>query len=175
MVRVAGFCSSGGDASANREIIESGAFQCVQLVYNLFNPTEGRRPPTGFDGPDFGQTIEAAAEKGMCVVAIKALAGGPLGGSSVPHPLNKGSRTEGEFEAGVLRARALEFMEAEGEHTIAQAAVQYVLTNSRVSCALVGFSSVEQVEEAAWASDQGGLLPGDMSSIEDLYARDFLE
>ncbi len=40
-------------------------------------------------------------------------------------------------------------MEAEGAHTMAPAAVEYVLTNPRVSCALGGFSSAEQVEEAA--------------------------
>lgn len=72
----------------------------MQVVYNLFNPTEGRRQPVGFQGPDFGQTIEAATEKGMGVVAIKVLAGGPLGGSTDPHPLNQGSRTEGESRLG---------------------------------------------------------------------------
>ncbi|MPZ13575.1 MAG: aldo/keto reductase, partial [Chloroflexi bacterium] len=41
-VRFLGFCSSGGDPTANREIIASGGFQCVQLTYNILEPTEGR-------------------------------------------------------------------------------------------------------------------------------------
>ena len=48
--------------------------------------------------------------------------------------------------------------------------MRFALANPGVSTTLVGFSAVEQVEEAARASELGGLPPEDLAKIEAWYA-----
>jgi aryl-alcohol dehydrogenase-like predicted oxidoreductase len=172
-VRFLAFCSSGGDPAANRAIIEHGGFDCVQLSYSILEPTEGRSPPSGYRGEDHGQTIEFAGEHQLGVVVIRVLGGGALSGAREPHPLNTGSGVQRTYAADAGRAEALRFMHRPGEHTMAQAAIRYALTKPQVSTVLVGFSSIEQVEEAATASGQGPLSSADLGQIEELYGTDF--
>jgi aryl-alcohol dehydrogenase-like predicted oxidoreductase len=172
-VRFLAFCSTGSDPAANREIIEHGGFDCVQLSYSILEPTEGRLPPPGYRGEDYGQTIELAGEHQLGVVVIRVLGGGVLSGAREPHPLNTGSTVQRSYAPGAKRANALRFVHRPGEHTMAQAAIRYALTKPEVSTVLVGFSSVDQVDEAAAASGQGPLDQADLEQIEGLYATDF--
>ncbi len=172
-VRFLAFCSSGGDPTANRQIIEHGGFHCVQLSYSLLEPTEGRLPPPGYCGPDYGQTVNVAHEHGMGVVVIRVLAGGALSGAPVPHPLNTGSAVARTYAAGARRAQALRFLERPGEQTMAQAAIRFALAGPEISTVLVGFSSADQVEEAAAASGRGPLSAAELARIESVYATDF--
>jgi aryl-alcohol dehydrogenase-like predicted oxidoreductase len=172
-VRFLAFCSSGGDPVANLEIIEHGGFDCVQLSYSILEPTEGRAAPPGYRGEDYGQTIDFAGEHQLGVVVIRVLSGGVLSGAREPHPLNTGSGVERSYAADATRAEALRFMDRPGEHTMAQAAIRYALTKPEVSTVLVGFSSVDHVDEAAAASGRGPLAAADLGQIEELYTTDF--
>lgn len=171
--RYLAFCSSGGDVEVNRQLADSGGFQAVQLSYSILNPTEGRASPAGFHGADHGQIIDYAGARGLGVVVIRVLGGGVLSGAPDPHPLNTGSRAEVEYREGALRARSLRFLAREGEQTMAQAAVRFALGHSKVSCVLVGFSGVAQVDEAVGASGKGSLPGSDLARIEALYPSDF--
>lgn len=170
--RFLAFCSSGGDPEVNREIVNSGGFDVVQLTYNLLNPTEGRLPPTGFTGDDQGQIIDHAAAKGMGVVVIRVLGGGGLSGSSEPHRLSadtQGARLHGEAMA---RANALSFLEQD-DQTVAQGAIRFAIGKKEVSTVLVGFSEISQIDAAVEAAGRGGLAEADLARIERLYATDF--
>ena len=171
-VRWLGFCSSGGDPSANRELIASDGFQVVQLSYNILEPTEGRLPPAGYRGADHGQTLDLAGEHGLGVVVIRVLAGGVLSGAREPHPLNTGSGVERQYSAGAVRAQALRFLARPGQ-TMTQAAIRFALARPRISTVLVGFSHVSQIDEAAAASGAGPLPAEDLAGIERLYRNDF--
>ncbi len=169
-VRFLAFCSTGGDPAAVQEVIGSGRFQCVQLSYNILDPTEGRALPEGLEGPDHGNTIGHAVAQGMGVVVIRVLAGGALSGNVEPHPLNEGSQGgRTQYAELAVRARALGFLTAGDRQTLAQAAVRFALAHSAVSCTLVGFGAVEQVEEAAGASDLGGMPASDLDKIDAWY------
>ena len=169
-VRFLAFCSTGGDPSAVHEVIASGRFQCVQLSYNILNPSEGGPLPEGADGPDYGDTIGHAVAQGMGVVVIRVLAGGALSGNTEPHPLNEGSRHgRAEYAQVAGQARSLGFLTADGQQTLAQAAVRFALAHGGISCALVGFGGVEQVDEAVQASELGGLSTADLGRIGAWY------
>ena len=173
-VRWLAFCSSGSEPSAVHEVIASGRFHCVQLSYNILNPTEGRSPPDGFQGPDYGDTIRHAFARGMGAVAIRVLAAGALSGLAERHPLSEGSPGQAtQYAADEERAHTLRFLTETSDQTMAQAAIRFALANEGVSCALVGFSTMEQVEEAVKASELGGLPEGDLSRIDSLYRSDF--
>lgn len=172
-VRVLAFCSSGGDPEANRAIIASGGFSVVQLSYNILEPTEGRTPPSGYQGADSGQAIDLAGDHGMGVVVIRVLAGGMLSGAPEPHPLNTGSAVQRHYAAGAQKAQPLRFLEHDGEQTMVQAAIRWALMKTQISTVLVGFSEVSQIDEAARASGRGPLPDEDLRRIEALYATDF--
>ena len=170
-VRFLAFCSTGGDPLAVQDVIASGRFDVVQLIYNILDPTEGGAPPRGYRGPDHGDTIKQAAAEGMGVVVIRVLSGGALSGNPERHPLNEGSRAgSADYAAQAAQAQSLRFLTPDGQQTLAQAAVRFALANPGVSTTLVGFSAVEQVEEAARASELGGLPPEDLAKIEAWYA-----
>lgn len=167
--RFLGFCSGGGDVGATRQVLECGGFDCVQLTYNILNPTEGRTPPPGFRGEDYGQVIDRAAARGMGVVVIRVLAGGALTGSD-RHPLNTGSRVDAQFENERAQAGALIFLAGDGTQTMAQAAIRFALAKREVSSVLVGFSDVAQIEDAVVASEMGPLPPATLGAIERVYS-----
>lgn len=171
-VRFLAFCSSGGEPVANREIINGGGFQVVQLSHSILEPTEGRTPPAGYTGMDNGQTIDLAGEHRMGVVVIRVLSGGVLSGAPEPHPLNTGSAVERQYAAGARRPESLRFLDHEGQ-TMAQAAICYALAKPQVSTVLVGFSHVSQIDEAAGASGRGPLPDADLARIEALYPSNF--
>jgi aryl-alcohol dehydrogenase-like predicted oxidoreductase len=127
----------------------------------------------GFSALDYGRLIDRAASKGMAAVVIRVLAAGVLsatpesGGGSSPEALSPGS----ELEADIERARQLEFLTSGGE-TLARAAVRFALMKPEVSTVLVGFSNVEQVEEAVSCSGAGPLPEEAMERLRNLWRTD---
>lgn len=170
--RFLAFCSSGGDPEVNRQIVDSGGFDVVQLTYNLLNPTEGRLPPSGFKGDDQGQIIDHAAARGMGVVVIRVLGGGGLSGAREPHRLSAGTQGARLHRDAMARAQALTFLQGD-DQTLAQGAIRFAIGKKEVSTVLVGFSEANQIDVAARAAQRGGLDAADLARIEDLYATDF--
>lgn len=170
--RFLGFCSGGGEVGPTREVLASGGFDCLQLTYNVLNPTEACTPPPGFEDDDYGQCMQLAGERGMGVVVIRVLAGGALSGGE-RHPLNTGSRVDDQYEEDRTRAERLRFL-AEGGQTMAQGAVRFALARPEVSSVLVGFSDAAQIEEAARASDLGPLAADLLRRIDAAQAAESL-
>ena len=54
-----------------------------------------------------------------------------------------------------------------------QAAIRFALGDPRVGVVLVGFSALDQIEEAATASSGEVLSEADLARIEELYLSDF--
>jgi aryl-alcohol dehydrogenase-like predicted oxidoreductase len=169
-----GCCAWGGEYDSVREILNSNAFDTVLVGYSLLNPTSGRSAPTGFRGRDFGNVMQVAADNGTSAVVLRVLESGTLAGVAQPHPNSSQARSPSrEFTDNVERARALHFLVREGQ-TLAQAAIRFALGDPRVGVVLVGFSSMDQVGEAAAAADGTRLLESDLERLETLYASDFL-
>lgn len=165
--RFLGFCGGGGEVGPTREVLQSGGFDCVQLTYNLLNPTEGRVPPPGLNDEDYGQFIDLAGERGLGVVVIRVLSGGALAGGE-RHVLNVGSRGDEQYEADRARAERFRFL-AGSKQTMAQAAIRFALAKPQVSSALVGFSDIRQVEEAVRGAALGPLSAADLERVEAAY------
>jgi aryl-alcohol dehydrogenase-like predicted oxidoreductase len=170
-VGLLGFCSSGGAPAAVREVISSGRFQCMQLTYNMLNPTEASAAPAEFDDEDYGQTLTDAAGHGMGAVVIRVLAGGGLSAAPERHPLAEGSRGQAEYDSGLEKVRPFRFLAENGQQNMAQAAIRFALSQPSISTVLVGFSGVEQIDEAAAASAMGELEPGDLQRIDQICGR----
>ena len=161
-----------GDIDTLHTIIGSGHFQTAQCPYNLLNPSQGSEIPYGYPYQDFKRLINSASSKNMGVIAIRVLAAGALSATADRHELAAQSPrpigTGASLIDDVAAAKKFSFLWSEGyADNIVEGAIRFAITNHDVSTALIGLSSMEQLECAAIAAEKGP-LPGE--AIERLQA-----
>ncbi|MFI4998814.1 MAG: aldo/keto reductase [Reyranellales bacterium] len=159
--RFIGF-SGVGETPALLKAIESKAFDTMQVVYNALNPSAGGPMPKGAPGQDYGRLLERTKANDMGTIVIRALAGGALAGTTARHPLAMqdvapiGSAPD--FAADVARAKALEPLVREGiAGSLTELAERFVIAHPAVTTMLVGYSTLEHLEQAAAAVNKGPL------------------
>ena len=165
-----------GDTQALLGVVDSGAMYSVQTCYNLLNPTSGTPAPAGFDLQDFGGLIQHAEAQGTGVLVIRVLAAGALTGVEERHPVAAPSvapmgSTE-TYSQDLERAQRLRFLVEQGYvDSLVEAAIRFPLGNTGVSSVLVGYSSMEHLEQSVrWASK--GPLPSEaMAGLRDAWAQ----
>jgi L-galactose dehydrogenase/L-glyceraldehyde 3-phosphate reductase len=159
-VRFVGFTGL-GDTDAVLEVVADGGFDVFHCYYNAVNPSAGHPVPPGFPAQDLGQMIDRAAASGTVPLAIRILAAGALAGAVPRHPLAGGTGgvlVQGtEYDSDVERAERLRPIAAELGINLPELAVRFALSNPEIASALVGISSVDQVDEAARAAEAGPL------------------
>jgi L-glyceraldehyde 3-phosphate reductase len=175
--RFAGFICRGNDAEEVRELIDTGNFRLINLVYNLLNPSAGRRIPGLKPRADFGGVINYAAAHGVGVAVYNPLASGILTDSALrgqgPHPLSGGRpRSTDAYQANLDQAKSLAFLSRPGR-TMAQAGTRFILDNPGVTTVLGGFSGLEHLEEAVPASSAAPLTPEEMARIEMVWRSNY--
>jgi aryl-alcohol dehydrogenase-like predicted oxidoreductase len=151
-----------GETATLHQVVEGGGFHTVQAVYNLLNPSAGMQAPAGFPYQDYRQLIDRAVGQQMGVIVIRALAGGALSGTPDRHPVAARSvapiATERDYSADVARARQLAFLVKDGTvGDLVEAAIRFVISKPEISTALVGISSLEQLEHAVECANRGPL------------------
>jgi len=159
--RFIGF-SGVGEPAAILKAVDSRAFDSVQVVYNALNPSAGAPMPKGAPGLDYGRLLERAKAADMGTIIIRALAGGALAGTEARHPLAMQTvdpiGSAPNFAADVARARALEPLVREGvAGTLTELAQRFVIAHPAVTTMLVGYSTLDQLEQAAAAVEKGPL------------------
>jgi len=151
-----------GETDALQAAVGRGGFQTIQVPYSLLNPSAGAVVPSGFPFQDYGQIIDRAAQRGMGAIAIRILAGGALSGATERHPVAakwvNPIASDQFYSADVARARRYAFLVENGVVTnLVEAAVRFAVSKSGVSTALLGISSVDQLEQAVKYVDRGPL------------------
>jgi aryl-alcohol dehydrogenase-like predicted oxidoreductase len=107
-----------GDLAALYQVIDAGAFDSAQVVYNMLNPSAGAELPPNYPAQDYGRLFDHTRKAGVGVIGIRVLAGGALSGSTERHPIASpppepiGSAMS--HEADVTRARRLMSIVQEG-------------------------------------------------------------
>ncbi|WP_424810714.1 aldo/keto reductase [Roseococcus sp. YIM B11640] len=148
-----------GDAPALREVMEEGGFATAQMPYNLLNPSGVE---AGAARPDLGGVIREAARQGIGVIAIRILAGGALSGTEARHaygaqkvePIASGT----SYAADVAAAQRLRpLIEAGYAKDLVELALRYAIGPSEISTALVGTSSLAELDHAVAAVKKGPL------------------
>ena len=138
--KIAHWGVSVGDVAVGRAALRKGA-EVVELPYNLLHPSDLHRLA--------GEVVVAGAG----VLARSTLAYGMLAGSwSKDHEFAPGDHradrwTRVEFERRIEQLSSLRFLLNGEVRTPAAAAIRFVLSNSIVSCAVLGPRSVSQLEE----------------------------
>jgi aryl-alcohol dehydrogenase-like predicted oxidoreductase len=165
-----------GDSTALLKVIESKRFDVVQAYYNLLNPSAGYRVPSEFNGYNFKQLINKSSEAGMGVAAIRVMAAGAVGGADsrkgYAAPLAGGPMVPGgEYYRNQSKSSRLDFL-VQGEiRSLPQAALKFVIMHSGISTALVGFSNLDQISEAAQTTDFNPLPQSHIDKLRDQWGQ----
>ena len=165
-----------GASEALQEAVARGGFQTIQVPYNLLNQSAGTSTPAGFPFQDYGRLIDQAVKRDMGVIAIRILAGGALSGTTERHPVAakwvNPIASETFYSADVARARRYEFLVEEGgAENLVEAAVRFATSNSGVATALLGISSLDQLEQAVRYVERGPWPADALERIQATWSR----
>ncbi len=164
-----------GETAALHRVIDSATLHTVQSVYNLVNPSAGSSVPPGFDMPDYGNLIERASANGMGVLVIRVLAAGALTGEATRHPVAVPSvapiGSGQDYGHDLARSGDFRFLQREGYvDNLVEASLRFALGNAGVSSVLVGYSSLEHLEQAVEFAARGPLPPEAMGRLPQVWA-----
>ena len=145
---------------------ESRAITALQTVYNLLEQEPGS---------DF---LEAAERHGGAVMARVPTSSGLLedkytldttfGGSD-----HRRHRPREWLVDGLKKIEQLRFLVIDGERTMAQAALRFILAQPRMACVIPTITSMAELEEFAGAAEAPDLTPDELTRVEELYRSGF--
>jgi aryl-alcohol dehydrogenase-like predicted oxidoreductase len=162
-----------GDTAALNQVIDAGAFDSAQVVYNMLNPSAAEELPQNYPAQDYGKLFDHTTTAGVGVVGIRVLAGGALSGSAERHPI-AGPAPEPigsamSYDADVDRARRLIPLVKEGFSTsLTEAATRFALSHPAMGTILVGMATPQQFEDALAAVQKGPLPPAALDRLTAL-------
>ncbi|MGE0718856.1 MAG: aldo/keto reductase [Alphaproteobacteria bacterium] len=162
-----------GETAALRAVLDAGAFDAAQVVYNMLNPSAATPLPAGHPGQDYGRILDRGGPDGVGAVAIRVLAGGALSGSMERHPIAGAAPapigSSATYDEDVALARRLEPLVAEGfARSLAEAAIRFAIAEPRIGPILVGMATPEQFDQALAAVQQGPLPPAALDRLAAL-------
>ena len=151
-----------GDTAALHQVIDAGAFDSAQVIYNMLSPSAAEELPPNYPAQDYGRLFDHTKAAGVGVVGIRVLAGGALSGSADRHPIASptpepiGSAMS--YDADIDRARRLLPLVREGFATsLTEAATRFALSHPAMGTILVGMATPQQFEDALVAVQKGPL------------------
>jgi aryl-alcohol dehydrogenase-like predicted oxidoreductase len=162
-----------GETAALQQVIDAGAFDSAQVVYNMLNPSAAEELPQNYPAQDYGRLLDHSRDAGVGVVGIRVLAGGALSGSAARHPI-AGPAPEPigsafSYDADVDRARRLMPLVTEDfSASLTEAATRFALSHPAVGTILVGMATPQQFEDALAAAEKGPLPQAALARLSEL-------
>ncbi|HEX8968635.1 MAG TPA: aldo/keto reductase [Chloroflexota bacterium] len=176
LVRYFGVSGQDNDPAAVKALIGAGRITVFNQPYNLLNPSAGfpqaragskLPPPFAEQVPgyiDFEDVIEFGRAHLVGASVISPLAAGALtqealAGLPAPPVSQRAARfpQPGQYERALGLARAFEVVAGEADMTVTELAYRFVLSTPGVTTLVGGFSTLEQVVQAADAASRGPL------------------
>ena len=162
-----------GSTTALYRVIDAGAVDSAQVVYNMLNLSAGAELPPNYPAQDYGRLFEHTRQTGVGVVGIRVLAGGALSGSTERHliasPPPEPIGSAMSYEADVTRARRLMPIVQEGfAASLTEAATRFALSHPAMGTILVGIATPQQFENALAAVEKGPLPPAAIDRLSTL-------
>jgi L-galactose dehydrogenase/L-glyceraldehyde 3-phosphate reductase len=156
-----------GQPAAMREVVNSGAFDTMQVPFNVLNPSAGSPMPADFAETDYGNIIDDCGLQGMGVFAIRVFAGGALlGNPPSAHTLKTPFFPLDLYERD--RRRAARLRERFGEQVdLESLGLRFVLSHPHLSAAIVGFREAAQID-GVLAGGFGMLPPDQIRRVHDV-------
>jgi aryl-alcohol dehydrogenase-like predicted oxidoreductase len=165
--------TAAGDTMALHQVIDAGAFDSAQVVYNMLNPSAAEQLPMNYPAQDYGRLFDHTEAASVGVVGIRVLAGGALSGSAERHPIASpapepiGSAMS--YGADLDRARRLIPLVKEGlAASLTEAATRFALSHPAMGTLLVGMATPQQFEDALAAVQKGSLPRAALDRLSEL-------
>ena len=162
-----------GDTAAMHQVIDAGAFDSAQIVYNMLNPSAAEPLPANYPAQDYIRLFDHTGKAGVGVVGIRVLAGGALSGSAARHPIASpapepiGSAMS--YDADIDRARRLMPLVEEGfASSLTEAATRFALSHPAMGTILVGMATPQEFEDAYAAVEKGPLPQAALDRLAEL-------
>ncbi len=143
-------------------------FDTLQLVWNAFEQDVGNH---------FLETIEETGSSTSLIPRVPHSSGllneqvrpeTELGSGD-----HRGFRPDEWYETGWEKLETLRFLERDGERTMAQASIAYLLSYAPVATVTPTFRTEADITDWAAASDVPSLTDEEVERVESLYAEDF--
>ncbi|MFT4884615.1 MAG: aryl-alcohol dehydrogenase-like predicted oxidoreductase, partial [Natronomonas sp.] len=143
-------------------------FDSVQLVWNLFEQEVGNH---------FLDTIERTGSSTSLIPRVPH-SSGLLNEQVTPETeLDEGDhrayRPDEWYETGWEKLETIRFLERDGERSMAQASLQWLLYHDAVATVTPTFRTREDIDEWAAASEVPPLSDEEYERVQDLYANNF--
>ncbi len=156
-----GWLAEGDRASAEE-------FDSVQLVWNLLEQDVGNH---------FLETIEELDSETSLVPRVPH-SSGLLNEQVTPETElgegdHRGFRPDEWYETGWEKLETLRFLERDGERTMGQASIRWLLAHDAVATVTPTFRTTEDVDEWAAASEVPALSEEEIDRVAELYSNDF--
>jgi aryl-alcohol dehydrogenase-like predicted oxidoreductase len=143
-------------------------FDSVQLVWNCFEQEVGNH---------FLETLERTGSSTSLIPRVPH-SSGLLNEQVTPETEldegdHRGFRPDEWYETGWEKLEKIRFLERDGERTMAQASLQWLLSHDAVATVTPTFRTREDIEEWAAASDVPPLSDVEYERVQDLYESNF--
>jgi aryl-alcohol dehydrogenase-like predicted oxidoreductase len=151
-----------GDTSAIHQGITSIPTATVQVCYNLLNPSAWYGMPQDFPFQNYEGLIKQAVDRQVGVIAFRVLAGGALTAKIQRHPVAarfvEPIASGSEYALDVELAKRFQYFVSENwTGSMVEAAIRFAVSRPEISTLPIGFSSLEQIDEAVYAVERGPL------------------
>jgi aryl-alcohol dehydrogenase-like predicted oxidoreductase len=138
----------------------------LQTVYNMLEQEPG------------AEFLELAEERGAGVIARVPTSSGLLEGELTPEHTFEGNdhrrhRPRSWLIDGLKKVDQLDFLLRDGERTIAQAAMRFVLAQPAIGCVVHTVNTTAQLEEWAATTDTPPLSDDELARFDELYRANF--
>ncbi|MEM4782279.1 MAG: aldo/keto reductase [Halalkalicoccus sp.] len=158
--------SIGWLAEGDKAIAEG--FDSVQLVWNLLEQEVGNH---------FLETIEELDAETSLIPRVPH-SSGLLNEQVTPETElgegdHRGFRPDAWYETGWEKVETLRFLERDGERTMGQAAIRWLLAHDPVASVTPTFRTTEDIDEWDAASDVAPLSEAELDRVAELYATNF--
>jgi L-galactose dehydrogenase/L-glyceraldehyde 3-phosphate reductase len=160
-----------GESTALREVAMSGAYETMQTYFNVLNPSAGYAGHTHGE-QDFEGLIDTASRAGVGVIVIRVLAAGAAAGQSertgnAGDP--GGGMAGGTYVSDLTRADRVAQLSAElGLEGPVEMAIRFGLSKPGVSTVLVGYSTLDHLEQAIRFAERGPLPEDEVRRVLEL-------
>ncbi|WP_254762123.1 aldo/keto reductase [Natrinema marinum] len=151
-----------GDLAIEKE------FDSVQLVWNVLEQEVGNHFLETIGRTDSSTSLIPRVPHSSGILNEQVTPDTELGEGD-----HRGFRPDEWYETGWEKLEQLRFLERDGERTMGQAAIIWLLSHDPVATVTPTFRTTDDIDEWAAASDLQRLTNEEMARIDDLYANGF--
>src|SRR6056297_7790 len=143
-------------------------FDALQLVWNVFEQTPGRHAVEEVRRLDADTSVLPRVPHSSGLLNEQVTPDTELGEGD-----HRAHRPEEWYETGWEKVESVRFLERDGERTMGQAAIQYLLSFDEVATVTPTFRTTDDIDEWAGAPDTPALSAEEKERVEELYEDNF--